>query len=230
MTQCANCETTLDKAGELTFCDECSRWLCADCFGDDLYLTCRACRARERLARIETAPDPGYGLFMGAGNKAVFIAHDTPTRIIIAILTLAQARKFILGLQEAIEDAQSGKMDSLTPEVIAKKIELINRAEAAHVPPIEITKTDKMSNAAILPVGKVLALIDPVDPDQCQHMGRGVYRAAWSPVNPYLPDLELLRRTPGITLQGEPFPIDHLTAGWMAINFIVDPLEEKPDD
>jgi hypothetical protein len=69
----------------------------------------------------------------------------------------------------------------------------------------------------IISVTKILELIDPVDPDQVQHLGEGVYEAKWAP--PILEmEIEVLRRTPGIEIISdvlEPLP------GWAAIRFTV---------
>jgi hypothetical protein len=72
----------------------------------------------------------------------------------------------------------------------------------------------------ILTESEVLCLIDPADPDNVQHIGKGVYEALWSPATPAAMDIELLRRTERISIVAEPFNPPHLPE-WTAIHFTV---------
>ncbi|HKZ86400.1 MAG TPA: hypothetical protein VJ793_22450 [Anaerolineae bacterium] len=66
-------------------------------------------------------------------------------------------------------------------------------------------------------VSDILHKIDPVDPESIVPLGDGLYVARWCPPVPMM-DLEVLRRTAGIEVVGEPFEPDGLP-GWMAVRF-----------
>jgi len=72
----------------------------------------------------------------------------------------------------------------------------------------------------ILTVSKVLELIDPVAPDNLQHVGQGLYRAKWGPGVPTSGELLILTRTPRIEIIGSPYTPDGLP-GWTSIDFMV---------
>jgi len=73
---------------------------------------------------------------------------------------------------------------------------------------------------------EVLEIIDPVDPDNLQHVGDGVWEAKWSPANPHAADIECLRRTPRVKIVKEPFQPEQLPAGWMAVHFTLGAEED----
>jgi hypothetical protein len=71
----------------------------------------------------------------------------------------------------------------------------------------------------ILPATEVLQHIEPVDPDRIQHVGNGVYELLWFP--PILEmDIEVLRRTPGVTIVEEFEPAN--LPGWTGVRFTLD--------
>lgn len=70
---------------------------------------------------------------------------------------------------------------------------------------------------------EVFALIDPADPDNLTPIENGEWRATWSPSTPHAMDVEIIRRTEGVTITKEPHTPTHLDLpGWMAIHFKID--------
>ena len=65
----------------------------------------------------------------------------------------------------------------------------------------------------------VWSLLDPVKPDHLKDLGQGVYEARWWKPVPMM-DVELLRYTEGIVLQGQPYEPDNLPRG-IAVRFSV---------
>ena len=66
-------------------------------------------------------------------------------------------------------------------------------------------------------IADVLRLIDPVDPENLRWVGGGVYEARWCPPVPLM-EVEVLRRTPGVALESQPFELAELP-GWLAVRF-----------
>jgi hypothetical protein len=71
--------------------------------------------------------------------------------------------------------------------------------------------------SVLVTVSDILRKIDPVDPESIVPLGDGWYEARWCSPVPVM-DLEVLRRTEGIEVFGEPFEPDGLP-GWMAMRF-----------
>lgn len=65
---------------------------------------------------------------------------------------------------------------------------------------------------------EVLAMIDPVDPDNLKRLEGNRYEALWSSASPSTMDIEILRRTPGVEWVGSSYEPSHLR-GWTAVQF-----------
>ena len=74
---------------------------------------------------------------------------------------------------------------------------------------------------------EVWALLDPVKPDHLKDLGSGTYEARWWKPVPMM-DVELLRYTEGIVVQGQPFEPDNLPQG-IAVRFSVNAAPEFVD-
>jgi len=73
----------------------------------------------------------------------------------------------------------------------------------------------------LLTRSQILELIYPADPDNLIQTESGAYEAVWSPANPHAMDIEIIRRTPGITIAKEPHACERLPR-WTAILFRIE--------
>lgn len=71
----------------------------------------------------------------------------------------------------------------------------------------------------VLSGSDVLAIIDPVDPENLAHMGNGIYRAMWCPPIPCL-DVELLQHTKRVQIEKQAYEPAWLP-GWLAVHFTI---------
>jgi hypothetical protein len=73
----------------------------------------------------------------------------------------------------------------------------------------------------ILTNSDVLELIEPADPDSLHLNANGSWEALWSPANPHAMDIEIIRRTPEITIVCESHFCERLPR-WTAILFRIE--------
>ncbi len=74
------------------------------------------------------------------------------------------------------------------------------------------TKTDD-----IISLASVWAFIHPAVPDTLREVDKGLYEARWWKPVPKM-DIEIMKRTDGVILEGSPFEPDNLYGG-LAIQF-----------
>jgi hypothetical protein len=78
----------------------------------------------------------------------------------------------------------------------------------------------KLAGADLYSLDEVLAILDPVKPNELHMIGPNIFEALWQPPVRMM-DLEILRGTPGVVVLSDPYEPTN-RRNWLALRFSVE--------